>query len=206
MQAFEVLLEGTAPEAPTPADLAEIYGGPIGFAAPVVYSNFVESLDGVVALEARESSGSVISGHHDGDRFLMALLRACADAVLLGAGTLRATPNHRWVAEAVFPDLAVSFAELRRQRGLAPEPRLVRLFARRFTVQERMGQQIADTLVDILEPHGVAVHLEAMHLCTQMRGVREENSHTWTSFWRGGYEDAPELRSEFLNAAHTLKP
>ena len=125
MQPFEVLLAGTAPEAPTPADLAQIYGGPIGFAAPVVYSNFVESLDGVVALEARQSSGSVISGHHEGDRFLMALLRACADAVLLGAGTLRATPNHRWVAEAVLPDLAASFAELRRQRGLAPEPRLV---------------------------------------------------------------------------------
>jgi GTP cyclohydrolase I len=59
-------------------------------------------------------------------------------------------------------------------------------------------------LVDILEPHGVAVHLEAVHLCTQMRGVREENSHTWTSFWRGGYEDKPELRAEFLNAAHNL--
>ena len=89
--------------------------------------------------------------------------------------------------------------------GISKLTRLVRLFARRFTVQERMGQQIADTLVDILEPHGVAVHLEAMHLCTQMRGVREENSHTWTSFWRGGYEDKPELRAEFLNAAHTLK-
>jgi GTP cyclohydrolase I len=88
--------------------------------------------------------------------------------------------------------------------GISKLTRLVRLFARRFTVQERIGQQIADTLVDILEPHGVAVHLEAVHLCTQMRGVREENSHTWTSFWRGGYEDAPELRAEFLNAAHSL--
>jgi GTP cyclohydrolase I len=88
--------------------------------------------------------------------------------------------------------------------GISKLTRLVRLFARRFTVQERMGQQIADTLVDILEPHGVAVHLEAVHLCTQMRGVREESSHTWTSFWRGGYEDKPELRAEFLNAAHNL--
>ena len=89
--------------------------------------------------------------------------------------------------------------------GISKLTRLVRLFGRRFTVQERMGQQIADTLVDILEPHGVAVHLEAMHLCTQMRGVREENSHTWTSFWRGGYEDQPELRQEFLNAAHNFR-
>ena len=76
----------------------------------------------------------------------------------------------------------------------------MRLFARRFTVQERIGQQIADTLVDILEPHGVAVHLEANHLCTQMRGVREESSHTWTSFWRGNYENDPQLRTEFLQA------
>ncbi|MDP9325399.1 MAG: dihydrofolate reductase family protein, partial [Candidatus Dormibacteraeota bacterium] len=115
----------SVPAAPTPPDLAEIYGGEIGFKTPAVYSNFVESLDGVVALEARQSSGSVISGHQDGDRFLMALLRACADAVLLGAGTLRATPNHRWTPEAAYPDLAASFAELRRMRGLAPEPRLV---------------------------------------------------------------------------------
>jgi GTP cyclohydrolase I len=89
--------------------------------------------------------------------------------------------------------------------GISKLTRLVRLFARRFTVQERMGQQIADTLADTLEPHGVAVHLEAVHLCTQMRGVREENSHTWTSFWRGAYEDQPEMRQEFLNAAHNLE-
>jgi riboflavin biosynthesis pyrimidine reductase len=125
LRPFEVLLEGQVTPAPTPAELAEIYGGEIGFNTPLVYSNFVESLDGVVALEARQSSGSVISGHQEGDRFLMAMLRACADAVLLGAGTLRATPNHRWVAAEVYPDLAESFAELRRQRGLAPEPKLV---------------------------------------------------------------------------------
>ncbi len=125
MERFEVLLEGAGPPAATPADLAEIYGGVIGFETPVVYSNFVASLDGVVALDDRQSSGSVISGHQEGDRFLMALLRACADAVLVGAGTLRATPNHRWVADTVYPDLAGSFAELRRMRGLAPEPRLV---------------------------------------------------------------------------------
>lgn len=85
--------------------------------------------------------------------------------------------------------------------GISKLTRLVRLFAKRFTVQERMGQQIADTLVEILEPHGVAVHLDAAHLCTQMRGVREEQSKTWTSFWRGAYEDNPEMREEFLRAA-----
>jgi GTP cyclohydrolase IA len=84
--------------------------------------------------------------------------------------------------------------------GISKLTRLVRLFARRFTVQERMGKEIADLLVELIEPHGVAVHLDAVHLCTQMRGVREEQSRTWTSFWRGNYENDPELRREFLTA------
>jgi len=77
----------------------------------------------------------------------------------------------------------------------------VRVFGRRFTVQERIGQQVADALVQLMSPHGVAVHLEAVHLCTQMRGVREEGSSTWTSFWRGVYEDDPQLRQSFLQVA-----
>jgi GTP cyclohydrolase I len=80
--------------------------------------------------------------------------------------------------------------------GISKLTRLVRLYARRFTVQERLGEQIADTLVELVAPLGVAVHLEATHLCTQMRGV-EEHSKTTTTFWRGAYRD-PQLRSEFL--------
>jgi GTP cyclohydrolase I len=80
--------------------------------------------------------------------------------------------------------------------GISKLTRLVRLFARRFTVQERLGEQIADTLVELIEPRGVAVHLSASHLCTQMRGV-EEHSRTVTTFWRGAFED-PALRAEFL--------
>ena len=85
--------------------------------------------------------------------------------------------------------------------GISKLTRLVRVYARRFTVQERLGQEIADHLEHLLEPHGVAVHLEAAHLCTQMRGVREERSRTWTSFWRGTYEAEPEMRREFLEIA-----
>jgi len=85
--------------------------------------------------------------------------------------------------------------------GISKLTRLVRLFARRFTVQERMGQQITDTFVGLLAPHGVAVRLEAEHLCTQMRGVREEHSTTVTTFWRGSYGEEPELRREFLAEA-----
>ena len=80
--------------------------------------------------------------------------------------------------------------------GISKLTRLVRLYARRFTVQERLGEEIADTLVELIEPRGVAVHLDAAHLCTAMRGVEEE-SRTVTTFWRGVYRD-PQLRSEFL--------
>jgi GTP cyclohydrolase I len=84
--------------------------------------------------------------------------------------------------------------------GISKLTRLVRLFARRFSVQERIGQQIADTLEAMLQPHGVAVYLEAHHLCTQMRGVQEAASLTRTTFWRGTYDDNPALRSEFFVA------
>ena len=82
--------------------------------------------------------------------------------------------------------------------GLSKLTRLVRLFARRFTVQERIGQQIADALERIMAPHGVAVHLEAVHLCTQMRGVREIESSTRTTYWRGSYDSDPDLRAGFF--------
>jgi GTP cyclohydrolase I len=85
--------------------------------------------------------------------------------------------------------------------GISKLTRLVRLYARRFTVQERLGEQIADTLAGLIEPHGVAVHLEAAHLCTQMRGVHEESSRTVTSFWRGVYQESADLRREFLDEA-----
>lgn len=84
--------------------------------------------------------------------------------------------------------------------GLSKLTRLVRLFANRFAVQERIGQQIADTLGAMLQPHGIAVYMEAHHLCTQMRGVRELSPLTRTTFWRGEYDKNPALRAEFYVA------
>lgn len=86
-------------------------------------------MDGVVALGTKPSAGSTISSRNPPDRFLMALLRACAAAVLLGAGTLRGTPGHHWTSEHVYPDFADSFADLRIDLGLSPRPRLVVLTA-----------------------------------------------------------------------------
>jgi GTP cyclohydrolase IA len=82
--------------------------------------------------------------------------------------------------------------------GLSKVTRLVRMLARRFTLQERLGEQIAEAFGELMQPHGVAVHIEAVHLCTQMRGVREERSKTVTSVWRGVYSARADLRSEFL--------
>jgi GTP cyclohydrolase I len=83
--------------------------------------------------------------------------------------------------------------------GISKLTRLLRLFARRFTVQERLGREVTDSLSRILQAHGVAVYLEAVHLCMQMRGVRESESMTRTTFWRGNYESNPHLREEFLD-------
>jgi hypothetical protein len=78
-----------------PRVLADLYGGDLGFRPPCVYANFVASVDGVTALGPEyPSSGSAISLHDPADRFVMGLLRACADVVLIGAGTLRATCGH----------------------------------------------------------------------------------------------------------------
>lgn len=84
--------------------------------------------------------------------------------------------------------------------GISKLTRMVRLFAKRFTVQERIGQQIADSLETMLHPHGVAIYLEAHHLCVEMRGVRETAPLTRTTVWRGNYADDASLRQEFMTA------
>lgn len=125
---FEILFEADLPDYALPADLKHLYGR-LGFSSPVVYSNFVSSLDGVVTLGSKPSAGSVISGKNPADRFLMGLLRACADAVVIGAGTLRATPGHLWTPAHVFPGLATEFTALRSGLGRSAEPALVLLTA-----------------------------------------------------------------------------
>ncbi|MCW2977980.1 MAG: folE [Actinomycetia bacterium] len=99
----------------------------------------------------------------------------------------------------------VAYVPGREILGISKLTRLVRLYARRFTVQERLGEQIADALVDLVEPQGVAVHLDAAHLCTQMRGVNEESSRTVTTFWRGRYDDDADLRRDFLDEVRSRR-
>jgi GTP cyclohydrolase I len=82
--------------------------------------------------------------------------------------------------------------------GISKLTRLVRVVAQRFGVQERMTHQIADALAELVGAHGVAVRLEADHLCTQMRGVHEDASTTRTTAYRGVYQADPALRAEFF--------
>jgi GTP cyclohydrolase I len=89
--------------------------------------------------------------------------------------------------------------------GISKLTRLVRIYAKRFAVQERIGYQIADTLEALMKPHGVAVFLRAKHMCVEMRGVRETSPATRTTVFRGVYADDPALRSEFLNVCGIIK-
>lgn len=96
------------------------YGGPLNLPERGLYANFVTSLDGVAVVG--DSSGSQLSQHSRADRMVMGLLRACADAVLIGTGTLRGSPGHRWTPEHVFPSGRQEFAELRRRLKLPSRP------------------------------------------------------------------------------------
>jgi GTP cyclohydrolase I len=86
--------------------------------------------------------------------------------------------------------------------GLSKLPRVVEVFARRLQVQERLGEQIADALTEVLQPRGVGVVIEAVHLCMMMRGVEKQSSRTITSSLRGLFRDDAKTRSEFLRLAH----
>jgi GTP cyclohydrolase I len=82
--------------------------------------------------------------------------------------------------------------------GISKLARLVEVYARRFQVQERLTEQIAEALWDTAKPQGVAVVIEAYHLCMMMRGVQKQNSKTITSAMRGSFLDDPRTRDEFL--------
>jgi GTP cyclohydrolase I len=86
--------------------------------------------------------------------------------------------------------------------GLSKLPRLVEVFARRLQVQERLTEQIAQAIEDVLQPAGVGVVIEAFHLCMMMRGVEKQNSKTITSAVRGSFQRDAKTRDEFLRLAH----
>jgi riboflavin biosynthesis pyrimidine reductase len=126
MTSLDVLHEVPGlPSFDLPAELQEAYGGAFGLDRPRLVANFVSTIDGVVALPELAQSNKLISDGSESDRFVMGLLRASADAVLIGSGTLRASPRGVWTPERAYPPAGAGFAELRRRRDLPPAPERV---------------------------------------------------------------------------------
>jgi riboflavin biosynthesis pyrimidine reductase len=127
---LELLFDQTSSaELDLPPELTANYGGGLGLSSPCVFANFVASLDGVVALPGDTESGQIISGRNPADRFVMGLLRVCADAVLVGAGTFRKSSGHLWYPDRIYPAAAALFAEARQKLGLSAQPQFVLLSA-----------------------------------------------------------------------------
>jgi GTP cyclohydrolase I len=101
-----------------------------------------------------------------------------------------------------FGKVHIAYLPAGRIVGLSKLPRLVEVFARRLQVQERLTEQVASALEEVLAPRGVGVVIEAAHLCMMMRGVERQNSMTITSALRGVFRDDPKTRDEFLRLAH----
>jgi riboflavin biosynthesis pyrimidine reductase len=112
-----------------PAELSVLYGGSFGLSEPRVYANFVETIDGVTAIPSLPGSNKLVADGSESDRFVMGMLRACADAVVVGSGTFNASPRSIWTAEQAFPAAADAFAELRGSLGRPPSAELVVLSA-----------------------------------------------------------------------------
>lgn len=131
MSPLEVLFEAEGlPSQDLPPELEGLYGGPLGFDEPRLFVNFVSTIDGVVAIPSVPESNSVIAAGSKADHFVMGLLRAFADVVLIGSGTLRASPQGTWRPDRVYPPCAEAFAELRRRRGRREQPEVAILTGR----------------------------------------------------------------------------
>ncbi len=126
MEPLATLFDETQGEPlPLPPELLRLYGPlrmPSRRDRPHVFANFVASLDGIVAIDPPRGSGAEISGGDAHDRAVMGLLRAVADAVVIGAGNLRAEGDHVWTAERACPELAGEYARLRAALGKPPAP------------------------------------------------------------------------------------
>lgn len=122
--ALRTLLETTRGRGlplPLPPKLSQLYGAfrlPVPRSGPLVFSNFVSTLDGVVSLQVKgHAGGGDISGFSGQDRMVMGLLRAVADAVIVGSGTLAADPEHLWTPQAICPELADDYRRLAKAMG-----------------------------------------------------------------------------------------
>ncbi|RPI04018.1 MAG: hypothetical protein EHM64_11320 [Ignavibacteriae bacterium] len=127
MNSLETLFDSDLKSSlPLPPELKSLYGSlsfPSHPGRPYIISNFVSTVDGVVSLDAHgKAVGDVISGSNQQDSMVMGLLRAVSDIVLVGAGTLRASPSHIWTPQYIYPPYAEVYAVLRKRMGKRPSP------------------------------------------------------------------------------------
>ncbi|HEX2090592.1 MAG TPA: dihydrofolate reductase family protein [Actinomycetota bacterium] len=195
-------LEGL-PSSPLTEALRQRYGGNLGFSPQTVYANFVTSLDGIAALDP-ETPPSIISGKSDTDRFVMGLLRAFAGAVVVGAGTLRAEPRHRWTPAHIYQGLATEYSEVRAALRLEREPQMV-LLTRTGNVDPTLPafeygalivttDEAASRLKRSLPSASRAIGFpeEDLHVSTVLRAIRSEGHSTILT------EGGPTVLGEFL--------
>jgi riboflavin biosynthesis pyrimidine reductase len=123
LPALELLFDAPGlPSFALPEELRSAYGGTLGFEEPCLFANFVASVDGVVAIPSLPMSNKLIAAGSTADRFVMGLLRACADVVMVGSGTLASSPRGLWTPEQAFPAAAGAFSELRARLGRQGDP------------------------------------------------------------------------------------
>jgi riboflavin biosynthesis pyrimidine reductase len=192
------------PSVELPPALRSAFDGNIGLASPVLYVNFVASVDGVAAF-TDGTPPSAISGGSSSDRLVMGLLRAFADAVLIGAGTLRTEPEHLWTAGSIYPEMSQQFASLRRDLDLAENPRLIVLTrSGKLDPSSRAlheGALVVTTdrgaaaLPTKLPPHCQVVSMgERVSISEALRLLRSEGTHSILS------EGGPQVLAQLLDA------
>jgi riboflavin biosynthesis pyrimidine reductase len=181
--------EGPIPEAgmrggQLPPELAARFDGDLTIDLqsdrPTIVGNFVSSLDGVVALGQSEanSGGGEISGFSDADRYMMALLRAMADVVVVGAGTLRVGRRHVWTAAHLQPALANAFAAWRSELWLTPQPTTIVVTASGNLDANHSGLNVPDVPVIVVTTHAGAARLATLPFSPNVRiEVVGEGSH-----------------------------
>lgn len=144
--------------------------------------------------------GSLTSGYKaDADKIINSALfhEECDDMVVLKDIEMHSLCEHHLLP--FFGKCHVAYIPKGKIVGLSKIPRIVDVFCQRLQVQERLTSQIADCLNKALQPDGVAVVIEAVHLCMAMRGVRKQEVYTTTSAMRGSFKLDPKTRSEFLS-------
>ena len=202
---FQTLFEAPGlPRFDLPEAVERAYGA-FGLAPRVVYSNFVSSIDGIVAIPDVARSSALISGGDPADRFVVALLRAASDVVVIGAGTFRAHEGP-WTSENAYPEAAQRFTEFRRAQGMGDAPRLVIVTASgdvggsRSKLDDVIVFTTADGANDLGED--VAAAAEVVELGTA-RSIDMQEAVGW--LFERGYgriliEGGPKLMGEALKA------